>query len=174
MYPSKNRADLKEDTEKASSNLWLTAFEVQCYITSNLSYPELEFDVQHAYIKVICESSKNRADVKKILRSPVPMLEWQPPRKKVIHQMFHYDKSFKLICHMPIFQVIYKYSKNQVDSKEDIEKTSPNAGMAASMIKSYQLKHSACKELPFDILHAYLESNRRVFQESGLSKKKTL
>ena len=88
--------------------------------------------------------------------------------------MFHYDKSFKLICHMPIFQVIYKSSKNQVDSKEDIEKTSPNAGMAASMIKSYQLNHSACKELPFDILHAYLESNMRVFQESGSSKKKTL
>ena len=59
---SKNRADAKEDTEKASSNLWLTAFEVQYYITSNLSYPELQFDVQHAYIKVICDSSKNRAD----------------------------------------------------------------------------------------------------------------
>ena len=75
---------------------------------------------------------------------------------------------------MPIFQVIYKSSKNQVDSKEDIEKTSPNAGTAASMIKSYQLNHSACKELPFDILHAYLASNMRVFQESGSSKKKTL
>ena len=75
---------------------------------------------------------------------------------------------------MPIFQVVYKCSKNQVDSKEDIEKTSPNAGTAASMIKRYQLKHSACKELPFDILHAYLESNMRVFQESGSSKKKTL
>ena len=66
---------------------------------------------------------------------------------------------------MTIFQVIYKSSKNQVDSKEDIEKKSPNAGTAASMIKSYQLKHSACKELPFDILHAYLASNMRVFQE---------
>ena len=102
------------------------------------------------------------------------MLEWQPPRTKAIRQMFHYDKSFKLICHMPIFQVIYKSSKNQVDSKEDIEKTSSNAGTAASMIKSYQLNHSACKELPFDILHAYLASNMRVFQESGSSKKKTL
>ena len=88
--------------------------------------------------------------------------------------MFHYDKSFKLICHMPIFQVIYKSSKNQVDSKEDIEKTSPNAGTAASMIKRYQLKHSACKELSFDILHAYVASNMRLFQESGSSKKKTL
>ena len=75
---------------------------------------------------------------------------------------------------MPIFQVIYKSSKNQVDSKEDIEKTSPNAGTAASMIKRYQLKHSACKELSFDILHAYLASNMRLFQESGSSKKKTL
>ena len=65
-------------------------------------------------------------------------------------------------------------SKNQVDSKDDIEKTSPNAGTAASMIKSYQLNHSACIELPFDILHAYLANNMRVFQESGLSKKKTL
>ena len=75
---------------------------------------------------------------------------------------------------MYIFQVIYKTSKYQVDSKEDIERTSPNAGMAASMIKSYQLNHSACKELPFDILHAHLASNMRVFQESGSSKKKTL
>ena len=62
--PSKNRADAKEDTEKASSNLWLTAFDVQRYMASNLSYPELQFDVQHAYIRVICESSKNRADAK--------------------------------------------------------------------------------------------------------------
>ena len=102
------------------------------------------------------------------------MLEWQPIRTKVILQMIHYDKSYKLICHMTVFQVIYKSSKNQVHSKEDIKKTSSNAGMAASTIKSYQLKHSACKELPFDILHAYLESNMRVFQESGSSKKKTL
>ena len=64
MCPSKNRADAKEDTAKVSTNLWLTAFEVQCYITSNLSYPERQFDVQHAYIQVICESSKNRADAK--------------------------------------------------------------------------------------------------------------
>ena len=62
--PSKNRADAKEDTEKASPNLWLTAFEVQCYMATNLSYQELQFDVQHAYIKVICDSSKNRADAK--------------------------------------------------------------------------------------------------------------
>ena len=110
----------------------------------------------------------------KMPRKMPPMLEWQPPRTKVSRQMFHYDKSFKLICHMPIFQVIYKSSKNQVDSKEDIEKTSPNAGTAASMIKRYQLKHSACKELSFDILHAYLASNMRLFQESGSSKKKTL
>ena len=88
--------------------------------------------------------------------------------------MFHYDKSFKLICHMPIFEVIYKSSKNQADSKEDIEETSPNAGTAASMIKSYQPNRSACKELLFDILHAYLPSNMRVFQESFSSKKKTL
>ena len=33
-------------------------------MATNLSYPELQFDVQHAYIKVICESSKNRADAK--------------------------------------------------------------------------------------------------------------
>ena len=111
---------------------------------------------------------------KKILRSPVPMLEWQPAEIKDILQMIHYDKSYKLICHMTIFQVIYKSSKNQVDSKEDIEKTSPNAETAASMIKSYQLKLSACKELSFDILHAYLASNMRLFQESGSSKKKTL
>ena len=45
--------------------------------------------------------------------------------------MLHYDKSFKLICHMPIFEVRYKSSENQADTKEDIEKTSPNAGTAA-------------------------------------------
>ena len=60
---------------------------------------------------------------------------------------------------MTIFQVIYKGSKNQVDSREDIEKTSSNAGTEDSMIKSDQLNHSACKELPFDILHSYLASN---------------
>ena len=60
----KNWADAKEDTEKASSNLWLAAFEVQYYMASNLSYEELQFDVQHAYVKVICEASKNRADAK--------------------------------------------------------------------------------------------------------------
>ena len=75
---------------------------------------------------------------------------------------------------MIIFQIIYKSSKNQVDSKEDMENAPSNAGAAASMIKSYQLNHSACKELPFDILHAHLASNMRVFQESGSSKKKTL
>ena len=110
---------------------------------------------------------------KKTLRSPVPMLEWQPPRTKAIRQMFHYDKSYKLISHMTIFQVIYKSAKNQVESKEDIENTCSNSGTAASMIKSYQLKHSACKELPFDILHVYLASTMRAFQESGSSKEKT-
>ena len=104
----------------------------------------------------------------------LPMLKWQPTITKVNRQMIHYYKSFKLICHMPIFQLIYQSSKNQVDSKEDMEKTSPNAGMAASMIKIYQSNHSACKELPFDILHAYSASNMRVFKESGSSKKKTL
>ena len=61
--------------------------------------------------------------------------------------MFHYDKSFKLICHIPIFQVIYKSSKNQVDSKEDIEKTSPNSGMTASTIESYAPNNPSCQEL---------------------------
>ena len=31
-------------------------------MATNLSYPELQFDIQHAYIKVICDSSKIRAD----------------------------------------------------------------------------------------------------------------
>ena len=61
---SKNWADAKEDTEKASSNLWLTALEVQSHMAFNLSYQELQFDIQHAYIKVIWDSSKNRADKK--------------------------------------------------------------------------------------------------------------
>ena len=61
---SKNWADAKEDTEKGSPNLWLTAFNVQSYMASNWSYQQLQFDVKHAYIKVICESSKNRADKK--------------------------------------------------------------------------------------------------------------
>ena len=62
--PSKNWVNAKEDTEKASPNLWLTAFEVHSYMASNLSYQELQFDVQHAHIQVICDSSKNRADKK--------------------------------------------------------------------------------------------------------------
>ena len=33
-------------------------------MATNLPYPELQFDVQHAYSKVICESFKNRADTK--------------------------------------------------------------------------------------------------------------
>ena len=33
-------------------------------MATNLSYQKLQFDVQHAYIKVIRESSKNRADTK--------------------------------------------------------------------------------------------------------------
>ncbi len=33
-------------------------------MATNLSYPELQFDVQHTYIMVICKSSKNRADTK--------------------------------------------------------------------------------------------------------------
>ena len=102
------------------------------------------------------------------------MLKWQPTRTKAIRQMIHYDKSYKLICHMPIFQVIYKFSKNQVDSIEDIEKTSSNAGTEDSMIKSVQLNHSACEELPSDVLHAYHPSKMRGFQESGSSKKETL
>ena len=55
-----------------------------------------------------------------------------------------------------------------------MENASSNAGTTASTINNYQPNHCACKELPFDILHAYLESNMRVFQESGSSKKKTL
>ena len=74
---------------------------------------------------------------------------------------------------MPLFQTIFEFTKNLEAPKEDTDKLSPNAGTAASMIKSYQLNHSACKELPFDILHAYLESNMQAFQESGSSKKKT-
>ena len=62
--PSKNRADAEEDTKNASPNLLLTPFEVQSYMASNLSYQELQFDVQHAHIQVIHDSSKNRADKK--------------------------------------------------------------------------------------------------------------
>ena len=42
----------------------MAAFEVHSYTATNLSYPELQFDVQHANIKVICDSSKIRADTK--------------------------------------------------------------------------------------------------------------
>ena len=42
----------------------LAAFEFQSYMAANLSYPKLQFDVQHAYIKVICDSSKIHADTK--------------------------------------------------------------------------------------------------------------
>ena len=61
---SKNWADAKEDTEKASSNFSLAAIEVQSYMATNLSYRVLQFDVQHAYIGVICDSFKIRADTK--------------------------------------------------------------------------------------------------------------
>ena len=69
---SKNWADAKEDTEKASPNLWRTACEVQSYMASNLSYQELQFDVQHAYIKVICDSHKNSADKKEDTANACP------------------------------------------------------------------------------------------------------
>ena len=62
--PSKNWANAKEDTEKASPNFLMAASEVHSYTATNLSYPELQFDVQHANIKVICDSSKSRADTK--------------------------------------------------------------------------------------------------------------
>ena len=75
---------------------------------------------------------------------------------------------------MTICQVIYKSSKNQVDSKEDMENASSNAGTTSSTINSYQPNHCACKELPSDILHAYSASKMRVFQGTGSSKKKTL
>ena len=33
-------------------------------MVTNLSYAELQFDVQHAYMEGICDSSKNHADTK--------------------------------------------------------------------------------------------------------------
>ena len=54
----------KEDTEKASPNSLTAGSEVHSYTATNFSYPELQFDVQHANIKVICDSSKSRADTK--------------------------------------------------------------------------------------------------------------
>ena len=42
----------------------MAASEVHSYTATNLSYPELQFDVQHDNIKVICDSSKSRADTK--------------------------------------------------------------------------------------------------------------
>ena len=42
----------------------IAASEVHSYTATNLSYPELQFDVQHANINVMCDSSKSRADTK--------------------------------------------------------------------------------------------------------------
>ena len=42
----------------------MAASEVHSYTATNLSYPELQFDVQHVNIKVICDSYKSRADTK--------------------------------------------------------------------------------------------------------------
>ena len=41
---------------------------------------------------------------------------------------------------MPILQLIFEYFKNQADPKKAIENTCPNAGPAASKIKSYRQK----------------------------------
>ena len=51
-------------------------------MASNLSYPELQFDVQHAYIKVICESSKNRADAKEDTAIACPNAGMAASKKK--------------------------------------------------------------------------------------------
>ena len=61
---SKNWVNAKEDTGKASSNFLLAASEGQSYTATNLSSPALQFDIKHANIKVICDSSKIRADTK--------------------------------------------------------------------------------------------------------------
>ena len=42
----------------------MAASEVHSYTATNLSYPDLQFDVHHAKIKVMCDSSKSRADTK--------------------------------------------------------------------------------------------------------------
>ena len=65
----------KEDTGKASSNFLLAASEGQSYTAPNLSYPELQFDVKHPYIKVICESFKNRVDTKEHIAIACPNAE---------------------------------------------------------------------------------------------------
>ena len=67
---------------------------------------------------------------------------------------------------MPILQVICEIFKNQPNTKEAIEKASPNAGLTASKIKSYISHYSSCQELPFNIQHAYIANNVRFFQES--------
>ena len=68
------------------------------------------------------------------------MLECLYPRKKIICQLICYLQIFNLVCHMPILQLIFEYFKNQADPKEAIEKACPNAGPAASKIKSYKQK----------------------------------
>ena len=60
----------------------MTAFEVQSCMGTNLSYPELQFDVQHAYIKVMCESFKNRADAKEDTAIACPNAGMAASKKK--------------------------------------------------------------------------------------------
>ena len=50
-------------------------------------------------------------------------------------------------------------SKNRVDPKEDIGKTSSNVGMAASKIESCMPTGSSCREIQFDVPHAYISRN---------------
>ena len=72
---------------------------------------------------------------------------------------------------MPILQVICEYIKNQVDPKEAFNKLWPNAGLAASKIKSYMQKMSR-PELQFDVPHAYIASNIQIFLKSWGSKRR--
>ena len=102
---------------------------------------------------------RNALIQKKILEKHLPMLEWQHPRLKVVCQLVRRAERFNLMCHMPIFQGMGDSSKKCANPKEETAKASANIGMAASKLNTCMPSGSSCRELSFDVPHAYISRN---------------
>ena len=87
------------------------------------------------------------------------MLEWQHQRLKHVCQLTRRAERFNLMCHMPIFDGMGDSSKKWVHPKEDTGKASANVGMAASKLNTCMPSGSSCRELSFDVPHAYISRN---------------
>ena len=124
------------------------------------------------YFKEWLTLPRNALIQKQILEKHLPMLEWQHPRLKIVCQLVRRAKTFSLMCRMPIFQEICDSSKNRVLPKEDNERASSNVGMVASKIKSCMPNDSSCRDVQFDVPHASISRNGRLFRESGSSKRR--